>query len=97
MISLEQVKHLADLAHLELSAVELEKLQKDMESILNYISELQEVDVSGVQPISGGHNLENFARLGDSEEDSFAFDKELLLRFPKKRGNYDVVPKIIEK
>ncbi len=97
MISIEQVKHLADLAHLELSSEELEKLQKDMESILNYISELQEVDVSGVESMSGGHALENVVRRGDSEEDGFAFGKELLLQFPEKQGNYDVVPKIIEK
>jgi aspartyl-tRNA(Asn)/glutamyl-tRNA(Gln) amidotransferase subunit C len=97
MISLEQVKHLADLAHMEFKEDELAKLQKEMDLILEYISELQEVDVSGVESVSGGHALVNVVRQGDLEQDGFAFDKELLLQFPEKQGNYDVVPKIIDK
>lgn len=97
MITLEQVKHLADLAHLELTASELAKLQKEMDLILKYFSQLEEVDVSGVDSVSGGHALVNVVRQGDLEQDGFAFDKELLLQFPEKQGNYDVVPKIIDK
>lgn len=97
MISLEQVKHLADLAHMELKEEELAKLQKEMDLILKYFSQLEEVDVSGVEPVSGGHALVNVARQGDLEQDGFAFDKELLLQFPEKQGNYNQVPKIIEK
>jgi aspartyl/glutamyl-tRNA(Asn/Gln) amidotransferase C subunit len=97
MISGDEVKHLADLAHLELSEKELEKMTKELGLILDYISRLKEVDVSGVEPMSGGHNLSNIMRQKDSAEDSFAFDKELLLQFPEKQDNYDKVPKIIEK
>ncbi len=97
MISIEQVRHLADLAHMELKEEELIKLQKEMGLILEYVSQLEKVDVTNVEPVSGGHSLANVVRQGDSEEDSFAFDKELLLQFPEKQGNYDVVPKIIEK
>ncbi|OGY40792.1 MAG: hypothetical protein A2570_01615 [Candidatus Brennerbacteria bacterium RIFOXYD1_FULL_41_16] len=97
MINLEQVRHLAELAHMELSEEELKNLQKDMGGILEFIAQLKEADVSGVEPLTGGHVLENVARIGDSPEDSFAFDKDLLHQFPEKENNYDVVPKIIEK
>ena len=98
MITLEQVKHLADLAHMELKEEELAKLQEEMDLILDYISQLEKVDVAGVEPISGGHALTNVARQGDSPDDAFAFNPELVEgQFPEKQGSYDVVPKIIDK
>ncbi len=98
MISLEQVKHLSDLAHMELKEEELIKLQKEMDLILEYISQLEKVDVSGIEPMSGGHVLANIVRQGDSPGDGFAFSPELVEgQFPEKQGNYDVVPKIIDK
>ena len=97
MITLEEIKHLADLARMDLKEEELVKLQKEMDLILEYVSQLEKVDVSGLEPVSGGHTLVNVARQGDSEEDSFAFDRELLLQFPEKQDNYDVVPKIKDK
>jgi len=96
MITLEQVKHLADLAHMELSETELKKLQKEMEQILDYISQLEEVDVSGIEPVAGGHELENVVREKDAAV-SFGFDENMLLQFPEKQGDYNKVPKIIEK
>lgn len=98
MISLEQVKHLANLTHMELSEKELKNLQKDMDGILEFIEQLKEVDVSGVEPVAGGHVLENITREGDLSESAFAFDTDLLSgQFPEKQGNFNVVPKIIEK
>ncbi|MEW5805269.1 MAG: Asp-tRNA(Asn)/Glu-tRNA(Gln) amidotransferase subunit GatC [Patescibacteria group bacterium] len=98
MISRDEVKHLADLAHLELSEQELEKMTRELGLILDYISQLKEIDVSKIEPMSGGHSLVNIFRQNDSEKDSFAFDPEQLKQqFPKKQGDYNKVPKIIEK
>lgn len=97
MISPDEVKHLAELAHLELSAEELEKMTRELGLILEYISKLKEVDVTGVEPMSGGHHLANVVRQGDSELDHFSFDAELLRQFPETQGDYNKVPKILEK
>jgi aspartyl-tRNA(Asn)/glutamyl-tRNA(Gln) amidotransferase subunit C len=40
-ISKEEVKHIAKLARLELTEVEIEKMQKDMSAILDYFNLLQ--------------------------------------------------------
>lgn len=97
MISLDEVKHLADLAHMELSEAELKKLQGQMELILDYISQLKEVEIEGVEPVAGGHQLLSVWREEDSPEDQFAFEKDLLLQFPEKDDRFNVVPKVIEK
>ncbi len=48
-ITLEQIQHLAKLARLELSDEQATSLMWDMESILDMVSQLDEVDVSDVQ------------------------------------------------
>jgi len=41
MISKEEVQHIAKLARLELSEIEIEKMQKDLSSILDYVDILK--------------------------------------------------------
>ncbi len=56
----EEVKHIADLARLELTDEELEKYGGQLSDILGYIDQLQEVDVNGVEPtaqITGSLNV----------------------------------------
>ena len=56
------VRYVADLARLKLDESQVEKLQKDMEAILSYISELNELDVSGIEPTAHAAPLTNVIR-----------------------------------
>lgn len=56
-ISKEQVQHIAQLAKLKLSESEVKKYQEELTSILEYVSQIQEVDVSDIIET---HNLQNF-------------------------------------
>jgi len=58
MITNEDIKHIADLARLELSPAELEKYGAQLPKILDYVGQLQDVDTSEVDAIS---NLSNKA------------------------------------
>jgi len=71
MISKQEVKHIAKLARLGLTSEEIEKLQKELSSILDYIEKLKEVDVSKVKPISLSLDIENVMR---SEKESSKFN-----------------------
>lgn len=51
-ISREDVLRVAELAHLELAAEEVEMYRGQLDSILTYIDKLKALDVSGVQPMS---------------------------------------------
>ena len=49
-ISRAEVEHIGDLARLELSEAEIERLQSDLSQILEYVEQLNELDTSDVPP-----------------------------------------------
>ena len=61
-ITKEELRHLAELARIELDPKEEEKLLKDLGSILNYFQELQKLDTANVPPMTGGTDLRNIFR-----------------------------------
>ncbi len=56
------IDYVATLARLEISDAEKEGLQRDLESIVDYINELSELDVSGVEPTAHAAALTNVWR-----------------------------------
>ncbi len=61
-ITKETLEYLAKLASIELHPEMEARLLKDLQNILAYVSELQAVDTSGVQPMNGGTELLNVFR-----------------------------------
>jgi aspartyl-tRNA(Asn)/glutamyl-tRNA(Gln) amidotransferase subunit C len=49
-ITRDEVLRIAELAHLALSDDELERMTKELDAIVHYVKELQQVDVEGVEP-----------------------------------------------
>ena len=49
-ISLEQVRHVARLARLELAPAEEQRLQVEMSEMLGYVDKLNELDTDAVEP-----------------------------------------------
>ncbi len=97
MISKKQVKHIAYLAKLKLTEKEIEKFQKELSKILEYIEKLKEVNVEGVEPMSHSVWVENVMR-EDKEDKKYKFEFENLEeQFSLKEGDYLKVRKIIEK
>ena len=64
------VAYIAGLARLELDPETQACLQKDMEDILAYIEQLEELDVSGIEPTAHATVLTNVVR-EDVAEESF--------------------------
>lgn len=61
-LSREEVRHIAKLARISLSEKEEEKFQRELASILEYISKLQEVDTEGVEALEQVTDLKNSFR-----------------------------------
>lgn len=61
-LSKEQIKHIAELARLELTDAELEKYGGQLSGVLNYIDQLEEVDVTGIEPTAQVTGLFNVLR-----------------------------------
>ncbi len=64
------IKYIAELSRLELSAEQTGKLQQEMERIIGYIDELKELDVDGVEPTAHAVPLSNVWR-EDEVKDSY--------------------------
>ena len=70
------IKYVADLARLELSAEQAEKLQQELGRVVEYIAELGEVDVTGVEPTAHAAQLTNVWR---QDEAKASFPREAML------------------
>ena len=71
------VAYVAALARLEISAEAQERLQRDMESIVGYIEELAELDVTGIEPLAHASMLTNVVREDVTKK---PFDRALMLK-----------------
>ncbi len=58
-LSKKDIKHIANLARLELTEKELEKYGSQLSAILGYIDQLREVDTIGVEPTAQVTGLTN--------------------------------------
>jgi len=96
MLSKEEVKHIAKLARLGLSEKEIEKYQKELSLILDYIEKLKEVDVSGVEPTSHPLKVENVMRRDQERTKTGSINpKKLVEMAPDKKEGYVKVKQIL--
>ena len=94
IISDETIEYVDILAKLELSDDEKEQAKKDMANMLDYIDTLNELDTSGVEPMSHVFPVNNVFREdvvtnGDDRE-------EILANAPEAKEGAFVVPKTFD-
>src|SRR5215470_1773762 len=102
-ITENDVVYVADLANLELTAEERTRFAKDLNSILEYIGRLNELDTSNVPPMAqvsdrfaSGQNKFDYAQRADTLRPCLSHD--LAMRnAPDSDGAFFKVPKVIEK
>jgi aspartyl-tRNA(Asn)/glutamyl-tRNA(Gln) amidotransferase subunit C len=93
MIDREQVKKVALLARLELTPEEEEKFTTQLGSILGYVEQLNEVDVSNVPPTTRAIDVSNVTR--QDELQPYPERDAILDSAPSQEGDYFKVPKIL--
>jgi len=88
------VKYVAHLARLSLSPEEAQKFGGQLASVLGYIEQLKEADVSGIEPTAHAFPLINVTR---PDEIQPSMDHEEAMRnTPAKANGLFIVPKIVE-
>lgn len=89
------VKHVAKLSRLHLDDEQVGKFGKQLSAILDYVDQLSEVDVTGVQPTT--HVLTSMKNVFREDEvrDSLSPD-EALANAPSRSDNFFKVPKVIK-
>ena len=93
-ITREEIKHLADLSNFSLSDAEIDSLGGDLENIIKYISQLDELDTAGVEPTYQVFEMENIWR-PDEIQPQEATREELLALTTETENHQIKVPKVL--
>jgi aspartyl-tRNA(Asn)/glutamyl-tRNA(Gln) amidotransferase subunit C len=88
------VRHIAKLARIAVSDAEVEALAPELSNILGWIEQLQEVDVSGVEPMTAV--IPNVLRLRDDVVTEGGIRDDILANAPAAEHGFFAVPKVIE-
>lgn len=72
----EQIEHLAGLCKIELKEAEKQSLQKDLNAIIGFVEQLNQLHTEGVPETSQITGLENVLR---ADEDNYTFEKSDML------------------
>lgn len=92
-ISRDEVQHVAQLARLDFTEDEEEQMAEEMSQILDYVDKLDELDTSGVPPMSHVLDVTNVFRKDEIES---RIDQEQALEpAPERDGGYFQVPKVV--
>ncbi len=94
-IDKEQVKHLADLAQLELTDEELDKFSEQLTSILGYIDRIKNVELS--ENVQRNFKKVNTFREDENPHEAGEDRKAILDEMPETENNMLVVKKILNK
>jgi aspartyl-tRNA(Asn)/glutamyl-tRNA(Gln) amidotransferase subunit C len=102
-VSVEEVRHVADLASLELTAEELPRMARDLNAVLGYIAQLNELDTTKVEPMAqvGAALGSSPAVAGETLRSDLVKDSvdraEVMAAAPESDGRFFKVPKVIER
>lgn len=94
-IDVTQIEHLAKLARLSLTATEKELYASQLEGVLNYFNKLQELDTTGLEPMSQVIPLENIVRSDLPADCSDEVQKKIIQNAPDKSNRHLRVKKIL--
>lgn len=97
MISKEEVKHIAELARIEISDSQTEKYQTELSAILDFVGELNELDATGIKPIRQMMGLESVFRK-DEKLDLLnqSSASELIKQSPEHKDDFVAVPEVLK-
>ena len=93
MIDRDQVRKVAHLARLELTPEEEEQFTTQMGSILEYVEQLSELDVSNVPPTTRAIDVSNITR--EDELQPYPDRSAILNCAPEGDGEFFKVPQIL--
>lgn len=102
-VTVEEVRRVAELANLELTAEEEPRMQQDLNAILEHIAQLAELDTEDVEPMAQVGELTGAAADGQgaglrADEARPSLDRRAVMAAaPETDGRFFKVPKVIER
>ncbi len=93
-ISIEQVKHVAHLARLAITEEEAEMFKEQLDAMISFSEQLNELNTEGVEPTSHVLTIKNVFR-EDVAKSGLPIE-DVLKNAPDKKDGYIRVPAILE-
>lgn len=88
------IRRIAKLARIRVEEGDIPRLQGELTGIMGWIAQLDEVDVSGIEPLTGAA-LQSLPLREDRVTDGGQAD-QVLRNAPDRMGDYFTVPKVVE-
>jgi aspartyl-tRNA(Asn)/glutamyl-tRNA(Gln) amidotransferase subunit C len=93
-VDAETVKRVAHLARIRVTDEEVEGFRSELNAILGFVEQLNEVDVAGVEPMTSVIPMRMKQR-ADTITDG-GKPEDVLANAPARQGDYFLVPKVVE-
>ncbi len=93
-IDTKTVEKIARLARIRVSDTEKEKYAAELNNIMQWIEQLQEVDTDGVEPLTSVVDMELFKRKDEITDGNI--QEKILANAPESKEGFFVVPKVVE-
>lgn len=93
-VDLATVKRVAHLARIAVPEADLPKLQGELNAMLGFVEQLNEVDVEGVEPMTSV--IPVAMKLRDDVVNDGEIADRIVANAPASEDNYFMVPKVIE-
>jgi aspartyl-tRNA(Asn)/glutamyl-tRNA(Gln) amidotransferase subunit C len=88
------VRRIAKLARIRVEEAEIPALAAELNGILGYVAQLNEVNVDGIEPLSGGAQMA--MRLREDVVTDGEIPEKILANAPDRSGDFFAVPKVVE-
>jgi aspartyl-tRNA(Asn)/glutamyl-tRNA(Gln) amidotransferase subunit C len=93
-LDLATVRRIAMLARIHVDDAELPALQADLNGILGWIEQLNEVNVEGIEPLAGAAQMA--LKMREDVVTDGGYPEKVLANAPERAGDFFVVPKVVE-
>ena len=88
------IRRIATLARIHVEDAELATLAAELNGILGWIEQLNEVNVEGIEPLAGAQQMA--LKMREDTVTDGGYPDKVLANAPERAGNFFAVPKVVE-
>ena len=93
-VDAKTVKRIGRLARIRIEEHEVEKYQNELNAILGFVEQLDEIDVTGVEPMTSVTPM--ILRQREDKVTDGGYPEKIVANAPLSEDNFFMVPKVIE-
>lgn len=94
MVNKETLEHIAHLARLEVDEQQADRMLEDLNKMVNWVGQLDQVDTTGVAPLI--HLSEEINKVREDEVKILLSHEQAMANAPARDSDYFHVPKVLE-